>query len=221
MHLYNAYRPSVYAAVAASLFVAPLILFGTASPSSAQSGRDWGAIFYSDQSPSEFGSAWNYESAQAARRAALSECENAGGRNCELAIEFRTNECGAVAEGPNSWGADFGANRHVASDKALDECRREGGGCKVIEVACNSGLDDGSNGNNNQQSNTDYEQLVLDLQAELSRMGCLRGRVDGVWGNGSRRALYWFSQIAKLNLGSEPSQRALDEARDTEANYCY
>ncbi|MEP3348235.1 MAG: caspase family protein [Litoreibacter sp.] len=35
----------------------------------------------------------------------------------------------------------------------------------------------------------DPEQMASDVQSELSRLGCYRMRIDGDWGNGSRRAL--------------------------------
>lgn len=62
--------------------------------------------------------------------------------------------------------------------------------------------------------------LAYPLQSELKRIGCLRGGVDGVWGNGSRAALGRFAQRAGLNLGSQPSQNALDEARRRNAGFC-
>jgi hypothetical protein len=62
--------------------------------------------------------------------------------------------------------------------------------------------------------------LATPLQRELKRIGCLTGRVDGIWGRGSRAALKRFSDQAGLRLGSEPSQLALKEARNTEAGYC-
>lgn len=62
--------------------------------------------------------------------------------------------------------------------------------------------------------------LAYPLQAELKRIGCLTGLVDGIWGRGSRAALTRFGQLSGLNLGTEPSQRALTEARNRQAGYC-
>ncbi len=62
--------------------------------------------------------------------------------------------------------------------------------------------------------------LAYPLQSELKRLGCLPGRVDGVWGHGSRAALIRFSNLARLRLGSEPSQNALNVARRTPSGYC-
>jgi hypothetical protein len=64
------------------------------------------------------------------------------------------------------------------------------------------------------------EPIALTLQRELKRIGCLTGRVDGIWGRGSRAALDRFAKQARLQLGREPSQVALDEALRTDAGYC-
>jgi hypothetical protein len=62
--------------------------------------------------------------------------------------------------------------------------------------------------------------LAYPLQSELKRLGCLTGRIDGVWGGGSRAALNRFSNQKGLRLGNQPSQAALDEARRTNSGYC-
>lgn len=62
--------------------------------------------------------------------------------------------------------------------------------------------------------------LATPLQQELKRLGCLTGRVDGIWGRGSRAALKRFANQAGLRLGSEPSEQAIKEARNTESGYC-
>lgn len=62
--------------------------------------------------------------------------------------------------------------------------------------------------------------LATPLQSELKRIGCLRGAVDGIWGSGSRKALGRFARRAGLNLGSEPSQTALNEARRRNRGFC-
>ncbi|MEM8878173.1 MAG: PAN domain-containing protein [Pseudomonadota bacterium] len=64
------------------------------------------------------------------------------------------------------------------------------------------------------------EPIETALQRELKRLGCLTGKVDGIWGRGSRAALRKFTQQAGLSLGSEPTQRALEEARRTEQGFC-
>jgi hypothetical protein len=62
--------------------------------------------------------------------------------------------------------------------------------------------------------------IATELQRELKRIGCLTGRVDGIWGRGSRNALQRFSQQAGLRLGTQPTQLALSETRATDAGFC-
>jgi len=62
--------------------------------------------------------------------------------------------------------------------------------------------------------------LALPLQQELKRLGCLTGRVDGVWGGGSRSALNRFNNQIGTSYGSEPSQYVLDEARKRKNGFC-
>lgn len=62
--------------------------------------------------------------------------------------------------------------------------------------------------------------LATSLQAELKRIGCLTGRVDGDWGGNSRVALRRFSQLTGRPLGSEPSQAALSEAQAKGPGFC-
>jgi TIR domain len=66
-----------------------------------------------------------------------------------------------------------------------------------------------------------YAKLVRDLQQELQRVGCDPGKLDGVWGNGTKAALAKFSARAKIDLNnSEPSQYALDQLRKRKQTAC-
>ncbi len=71
-----------------------------------------------------------------------------------------------------------------------------------------------------QQPQRPTVNLAYPLQRELKRLGCLRGRVDGVWGRGSRAALTRFARQARLRLGNQPSQNALNVAQRTPSGYC-
>ena len=63
--------------------------------------------------------------------------------------------------------------------------------------------------------------LTRPLQAQLKRIGCLHGAVDGVWGPGSRAALAKFIRRAGLRLDSnEPSQEALNAASAKRSGFC-
>jgi hypothetical protein len=46
------------------------------------------------------------------------------------------------------------------------------------------------------------EEVVIAVQAELKRVGCYPGAVDGVWGGRSREALAAFGEFAKVDAGN-------------------
>jgi Putative peptidoglycan binding domain len=46
------------------------------------------------------------------------------------------------------------------------------------------------------------EELARAMQTELSRLGCLSGRVDGKWGSGSQKALKDFAGRQGIKLAS-------------------
>ena len=59
------------------------------------------------------------------------------------------------------------------------------------------------------------------LQGELKRLGCLSGEADGVWGEGSKKALKDFARYAKLSIaGDEPTTAVLDVAGAMKARVC-
>ena len=54
----------------------------------------------------------------------------------------------------------------------------------------------------------------MSLQAELKRVGCDPGAIDGAWGGNSRNALATFNKRTNLNLNtSQPSLDALNAVR--------
>jgi peptidoglycan hydrolase-like protein with peptidoglycan-binding domain len=60
-----------------------------------------------------------------------------------------------------------------------------------------------------------------EVQTELKRVGCLAGRVDGIWGNGSRSALRKFYGRAGLSAaGTEPSQVVLSDVQSQGGRIC-
>jgi uncharacterized caspase-like protein len=62
--------------------------------------------------------------------------------------------------------------------------------------------------------------LTRSLQAELKRVGCDPGAIDGVWGVGAREALAEFIRLAKLSLPAEPSAAALDAVSSHKKRVC-
>ncbi len=66
----------------------------------------------------------------------------------------------------------------------------------------------------------DFENkpLYRDLQAELKRIGCYSGNVDGVWGPTSQRALARFAQRENQTLDAD--EDALEELSEAESGTC-
>lgn len=63
--------------------------------------------------------------------------------------------------------------------------------------------------------------LSMALQRELKRVGCYVGRVDGLWGAGSRGSLTKFARYAKLaSIGRDPSQDILDAVKARTSRVC-
>ena len=221
-------HPNLMRGALAALFVvtAPSII-APLSPASAQSEESWGAIYYSPDDRT-VGAAWNQATQEGAILRARKICQKYG-RNCELATEFQTNECGAIAEGPEGWAADFASSKREAESKALEQCSQNSSSCTIIGIACNNGLGTAWFKKNEQrkqktqsedQGGATEESLAFKLQSELKRLNCLSGRVDGKWGPGSRRALARFADQSGLRLDSEPTQKALDAAKSSDATYC-
>lgn len=67
----------------------------------------------------------------------------------------------------------------------------------------------------------DLAELTRALQAGLSRTGCYGGRIDGVWGDQSRKAVSEFARHASLDVpGTEPSQDLLRAIRPFDKRVC-
>ncbi|WP_286192746.1 caspase domain-containing protein [Stappia sp. BW2] len=65
------------------------------------------------------------------------------------------------------------------------------------------------------------EELATALQTELNRVGCSVGRVDGDWGNKSRRALRTYGHEAGIDLASlDPSPAILDQLKKSTGRVC-
>ena len=90
----------------------------------------YGAIAYSTGNGA-VGYSYDYGSRYAAEARALNEC----GGGCFIATWFR-NACGAVAYGPNGWGADWGNDRWQAERKATRRCSRHSHSCAPKRWVC-------------------------------------------------------------------------------------
>ena len=64
-------------------------------------------------------------------------------------------------------------------------------------------------------------ELVVATQRELARIGCLAGRVDGVWGSGSQKALRAYANRQGVNLASaEPTSELLKGLQTIQNRVC-
>jgi len=90
-------------------------------------------------SPATGATGWShdYSSRWEAEDVAQSHCyKNAD--DCRVAIWFK-NGCGAVARGPDGWGADWAAGSRQAQRAALASCSNHSYGCQVIRWQCSGG----------------------------------------------------------------------------------
>ncbi len=63
--------------------------------------------------------------------------------------------------------------------------------------------------------------LTKRIQAELKRVGCLAGPIDGIWGKGSRQALTLFNQNKNTSFDiREPALAALNAVRRAKPGTC-
>jgi uncharacterized membrane protein len=65
----------------------------------------------------------------------------------------------------------------------------------------------------------DPRELARAVQAELSRVGCDPGGVDGVWGPGSQRALQEYNRHARSSYDG-PTVAALEQLRQSASRTC-
>jgi hypothetical protein len=101
----------------------------------AQANNTRGALAL-EREGDRFGISHSFRSRQEARNRAMREC----GRNCSVVLEF--NACAAYAADESRRGSAFGWAEHrsanAAEDRALRECRKQGGRrCGVRASACN------------------------------------------------------------------------------------
>lgn len=67
----------------------------------------------------------------------------------------------------------------------------------------------------------DRRALTINLQRELTRVGCSPGVIDGVWGQNGKRALSNFAKYAKVQLpGTEPSEDVISAIRQKKGKVC-
>ena len=97
-----------------------------------RSGK-WGAIAYS-KSTGRYGLTHDYSTQAKAINSAVERCHV---NDCQAVVWF-TDSCGAFAKGSSAYGWGIGNSRADAEEKALADCRKRGGGCRVAAWSCTS-----------------------------------------------------------------------------------
>ena len=160
-------------------WVVPWALLCAATDAGAQTPA--GALAIDEPQGDRYGWALDYETAEAARDAALREC----GAGCAVVLTF--GQCGAYATDPDDGGTSYGwgessAAADGARQVALAECRARGGSACVVRASGCSGpvVEDG---------------LALDrsarrqIQLGLRERGFDAGGADGLFGPRTRAAI--------------------------------
>jgi len=110
-------------AAAAAMFVAPSVALAD-----CETGNCWGAVAFGPRG------AWAYSvnepSREAAEKSALGQCSG-----CERVLTFH-NSCGAYASGDDGYGWGNAGSREDAEARALEECEKHAGNCKIRVWGC-------------------------------------------------------------------------------------
>lgn len=104
-----------------------------ATPTLALAQDSYGAIAYSPSTGS-YGWAHDFGSQNAAENAALDSCYDRA-NDCQVAVWFR-NACGALAVGPNGWGAAWAVKQRKARRDAVSQCSNYSANCSVAYSLC-------------------------------------------------------------------------------------
>lgn len=119
-----------------STLKAALIMMPLLTGAAAAHADSFGAISLS-LATGATGWSHDYASRWKAEEVAQSHCYKYAG-DCRVAIWFK-NACGAVARGPDGWGADWALGRRQAQRAAVTACSNHSYGCEVIRWQCSGG----------------------------------------------------------------------------------
>jgi len=78
------------------------------------------------------GQAYDHPTQAKAINFAVESCKS---RDCKAMVWFR-NACGAFAKGDQGSGWGTGKKPAEAQENALAECRKRGGGCRIVTWVC-------------------------------------------------------------------------------------
>lgn len=108
---------------------------GSSSASLARWESRWGAIAM-DNASGKTGIAGSKSNRREAERAALAQCKDKGGANCEVKLYY-SNQCGALAWGGDRMATARGVTLEEASRFAIGQCEKETGDkCEIFFSDC-------------------------------------------------------------------------------------
>ena len=98
----------------------------------------WGALVFS-VSRQDWGMAWGAATRKEAIAKAQASCGSS--RQCESELTFFGTECGAFAHSDRGWAMTARPLLADARKAALDECRANGGDCRLVATVCADGAE--------------------------------------------------------------------------------
>jgi hypothetical protein len=101
--------------------------------------KPWGSIVY-DPETNKYGTSWKYPSRRSAVNVARGNC---GTSRCPVELSFHGDRCGAFAvpSSGRSWTLLQRDTLEKAKQAALDDCRKGGNSCRIIDAVCADGRD--------------------------------------------------------------------------------
>jgi hypothetical protein len=120
----------------------------------------YGSIAYSPSGRAH-GYAYDYSSSDEAGREAMRACISAESKRpsaCRIVLLFK-NSCGALAEGASGWGTGASADRPMAEQDSLRNCKHYSRDCSVTRWVC-SAPDKGNENLVTQEKGAAYPQII-------------------------------------------------------------
>ena len=115
------------------------LLLVSAAPAAAQG---WGALAFSEKGTA-YAYTRNYETKEGAEQGALAECAKFAS-DCKIYETFQ-DRCLALAGSPNgTYGWAWGGDAQARAERAMSECKRQGGeDCRMVVQFCTGSASDG------------------------------------------------------------------------------
>lgn len=177
------------------------LLLGLLEPTSTRAA---GAIFFGDDE--SYGWCSGYTSKEAARKCALGQCKDAGGVNCQLALECQGG-WGAIATGDNG-----GYGMACETSNEVNARIEAGLVCMTtVKGLCHTQTTFSERNQSISQEDNALFDRTLYAQVLLLKLGYYKGGIDANAGSDTRSALRSFQTQAGLPVTGEPDEKTLDQ----------